>query len=1262
MIDENQLDEWVRGHARDAQGLIVELIYRLVAASSPEPKRRRFPLGDSIGQSGPDGILDTDFGFPPFVPEGISYWEIGTGVNAGNKATSDYSDLTDRTPVEVRLESAFIFVTPLSGRRDWQYSWKENAQATWIREKRERNEWKEVCVIDGTVLIDWLRHFPAVELWLANAMGFPAQQIESVEQHWIDLKEIGSPPPLIPDIFLANRDGARAKLKDLFNGITLQLKLDTHFPSQVADFIAAHIESLDRDAKMDLAGRCLIISCAEAWKAIMNPLVPHFLVADFDLNDDSGTKLLSGAQRAGHKVVYRGLPGGIPHPNKASLPNPRSNQVKEALEKAGYSTEKARTIAQKSGGNLGAMLRLLHNLSLMPEWAQGTDASELAIAELLGAWSDQSEADKAVAEKLSGKAYGEWIRIMREIALRPDTPLNHHNETWKVISRYEGWYALGPNLFDDHLNCFKKIAVEALRERDPQFELQSDKRLMASIYGKVLDKSYPLRRGLAESLALIGSHPEALKSCSTGKANETSVLAIREILSDADWILWASLNDLLPLLAEASPDEFLKAVEMALNSENCPFDAVFAQEGSGILGRNYMTGLLWALETLAWDADYLIRVVVLLSQLAEKDPGGNWANRPANSLSTILLPWFPQTCAPVPMRKAAVSILIKEHPEVAWNLLLSLLPQSHQISHGSRKPAWREIIPDDWFERASPREYYEQVDIYAELITSAAMSNLSKLVSLIDRLNDFPPQARDQILAHLGSDALISMPEAKRIPLWTEITNLIIKHRKFVDSKWAMKADEVDKISKIAEKLEPKSPIYRHRRLFSERDFDLYEKIGDHEELIKALDDRRQKAVVEISELEGMDAVLEFAKAVESPWRVGFALGVSAQIEAEPFIFPSLLDSEDKSQMQFVGGFVRGRFLSRQWQWVDEIDTNAWTTSQKGQFLAFLPFISDTWKLLPQLLREDESPYWSKTNVNPDGGDQNLEMAIDRLIEHGRAHEAILCFEQMRYKKRRLNSRQAVRVLQAMLHSSDDLKKMDAHAVVEVIKALQDDMSTNQDDLSQIEFAFLPLLDGHLGASPKLLEQRLADDPEFFCEIIRAVFRSNKEDSQVEEPTEKKKNIASLAYSLLHNWRTPPGSQKDGTYNGEAMEYWLGRVKEICRESEHLDIGLSTAGQVFIHIPSDPDGFWMHHSAAKVLNAKENKRIRDGYLIARINSRGGYFSTAGENERKLAAEYRERAEEAEAHGYHRLAATMRELSAIYQRDAEREETRTLYDE
>ncbi|MCK5714107.1 MAG: hypothetical protein KAI25_15400, partial [Hyphomicrobiaceae bacterium] len=340
----------------------------------------------------------------------------------------------------------------------------------------------------------------------------------------------------------------------------------TRFPDQLADFIAAYVAIMDDDAKADAVGRCLIISGADGWNAITTLREAHVLIANFDIDDtdSTGTKLLERARRAGHATIFGGMPGGIPHPNRVSIPSPKSYQIKEVLEKGGYKEERARILAQKSDGNLSSLLRCLQNLSFMPEWSQGTDAAELAIAELLGAWREDSEADKAVAEELSKKAYGEWIGKMREIVLRPSTPLIQRDGAWKVVARHEGWYTLGPRIFDEHLERLKEAAVSVLRERDPQFELSPDERYAACIHGKVLTHSCLLRKGLMESLALLGSHPKALTSCSFGKAETTAVLAVRDVLAGADWVLWASLNDLLPLLAEAAPGEFLDAVENAL--------------------------------------------------------------------------------------------------------------------------------------------------------------------------------------------------------------------------------------------------------------------------------------------------------------------------------------------------------------------------------------------------------------------------------------------------------------------------------------------------------------------------------------------------------------------------------------------------------------------------------------------------------------------------------------------------------------------------
>ena len=277
------------------------------------------------------------------------------------------------------------------------------------------------------------------------------------------------------------------------------------------------------------------------------------------------------------------------------------------------------------------------------DWAQHSDATYLALAILIGAWNEKSKSDIEAISQLLGIGYDAWLQKAREILHCPDSPLSLKDGVWKVIDRAQLWDLLGARILDRDLDTFKSLAVGILKAPDPAFELPADQRFAASIHGKVLDHSPVLRKGVAEGLAILGSRPDACSKCSQGKAEVISVLGIREILTDADWVLWGSLNGLLPTLAEAAPGEFLDAVEKALRLTPCPFDALFAQEGDGITGGNYVTGLLWALEGLAWGEQCLVRVCVVLGELASHDPGGQWGNRPSRSLATILLPWLPQT-------------------------------------------------------------------------------------------------------------------------------------------------------------------------------------------------------------------------------------------------------------------------------------------------------------------------------------------------------------------------------------------------------------------------------------------------------------------------------------------------------------------------------------------------------------------------------------------------------------------------------------------
>ena len=686
----------------------------------------------------------------------------------------------------------------------------------------------------------------------------------------------------------------------------------------------------------------------------------------------------------------------------------------------------------------------------------------------------------------------------------------------------------------------------------------------------------------------------------------------------------------------------------------CPFDELFSQEGNGITGRNYLTGLLWALEGLAWDEQYLVRVCVALGELASHDPGGQWANRPSNSLATILLPWLPQTLASVDKRKVAVRTILNEWPDIAWNLIIQLLPGQYQTSFGSHKPSWRKTIPDDWGKGVTHQEYWQQASFYAELAVAAAGQDTDRLSALIDHFDNLPEPAFDQLLQVLTSKPISELPEEQRLSIWDHLTKFTNKHRRHSDAKWALPDELITRIEQVAEQLAPTNPFNLYQHLFTDRDFDLYEESGDWEEQRKKLETRREAAILEIFQQDGAEGVIRFAESVSSPGQVGHALGVITDSVIERTFLPHFLDSADNRRKALVSGFIWRRYHLKGWAWCDEINKSDWTPEQVGQFLACLPFTKGAWDRASEWFQAHEGEYWTRTGANAYQADGDFAIAIEKLIEHGRPHAAINCLDRMRHDKQPIDSNQCVRALLAALSSSEPSYTMDGYHIVELIKFLQAEPSVNQDDLFRVEWAYVPLLDGHRGAAPQFLESRLANDPEFFCEVIRLIYRSKKEDQPSKKPTEESKAIATNAWRLLHEWKTPPGKQKDGTFSEERFAEWLQRVKEACTASGHLEVALINIGEVLIHAPPDPDGLWIRRAVAAALNDREADDMRDGYRTGTYNSRGVHWvDPTGKPERELAEQFRSKAEEVENAGFQRFAVTLRGLADSYDREAER---------
>ena len=1264
IITADNLNEYAS--RRGSQGVIPELVHWLVQNSVSSLSECRIPYGDQIHQQGWDGLVDTADEFREFVPAGKSYWEIGTGKDPQTKATKDFSKRLNALSQTDRSDASYIFVTPRSSGWD---------QAKW-RQDRKDSGWAQIRIIDGIKLANWLREFPALGNWMATKTGIAPRLggISTPREHWDIVLGRGDPkdPPLPTTLFMAARLNACDALASIFKGDTQRLLLFAESEFDVQDFVAAYLASLGEKGKI-YADKCLFINDENAWRSVAEVRRRHILVASpkLGLDSESNMDLQTVAKNKGHAVIiplFHAWSGESPQIMK--LRSPSQHEIETVLKEAGYLDVRARELSGIGGDSISALQRYLLGLDILPPYATWDNVRGLAQAGFLGKWDGKNKADREAIEGFLGKDYGEWTETLRPDVLRSGTPLVQTNEKWRLIVRGEAWNALGNQITDEDLDRFQEMTVTILGERDPKFDLPEGERFAAGIFGKQLKYSKLLREGLAETLALLGSKPQSLSSCSHSKAEDTAILTVRRLLNKASWDRWTSLDAHLPLLAEAAPDEFLDAVESVLiDLDQSPFHNVFAQEGQGAVfgGWNYMSGLLWALETLAWHPDHLIRVAVILADMASIDPGGNWMNRPANSLTKILLPWFVQTAAPFQKRESSIKAVLKEQPDVGWKLILSLLPHNYGVTHESHKPTWRDYIPRDWENKVAPFDYWKQIVAYTGIAVELAKANSKKLNELIKEIANLPQDSREVILNHLASDKIVKLSEIERFPLWENMNKLVQRHRKHANAEWALAEETIEKVEKIANILEPKDLLLKYRQFFTGQYFDLMDGIGSSKEQFERLNKIQQNIMQIIFDNKSFEDILNFVRNVASPRDVGHALGsIDIDEKSETDILLSILDSTNNADKEFLWGFVNMRYRICGCNWIDHLLTKGWVIEQMVKFLILLPFEEKIWKRIENILPEQyQIFYWQNVETFFCNPHDDIIIPVEKLLKYNRPISAIHYMADMiNHNNNNFNEKLALRALLLVHQHSSEIHKLNQNLVITLIENLQKSKTIDQDVLSTIEWQFLPLLDKFPISSPITLEKKLAFDPKFFIEVLSRVFRSEseKEDSNIVEIDEQANLLARNAYALLSNWTRCPGTMDDGSFDADVFQKWLREALRIAQHEGYSDVAQSQIGRILGTAPPDSSGLWIHEVVAETLDKRNAQAMRSGYTAGLFNQRGVYSPTGGKEELKLAEKNREKADALDQRGFSRFATAMREFAKRYERDAEREAREGFFDD
>lgn len=1061
-------------------------------------------------------------------------------------------------------------------------------------------------------------------------------------------------PALMKDLLLSHRGPATSALDRISNATSDELGLQTRFPREVISFIAAYLAD---KAIMDatVVQQWTIVRDRESWLRVAGTrdgrrvLVAHPNL-QFEANRGEFTQL---ARSGGHAVVFPTLAKRTDDDAVVPLPEPTRHEVAEILKKHAVPEIEADSLATRSNGNLPLLLRYLTGTPERPAWAAEDKAAALRPLALLGGWRTDLPGDIEAVSGLIGRDYHEWVSTLFPVLNGAEPPFVHSVNVFRPVSRYENWQLLGGYLADDDLARFQATATKVLQASDAKFDLEEDQRAFSAIHGKRPEYSDTLREGLAATLALMGAEREALTHCHPHQVRNTVYSVVHDVLAGADWKRWASLGSMLSSFAEADPDAYLKIIEQDLRDpETCQLKHLFTETRGGVFGGFYHAGLLWSLEVLAWNPDYLSRVALVLAALAKFKLPGNIANNPLSVLRSIFLSWMPQTIASIEQRKVAVQNVVRADPAAGWQLLLSLLPEGHSSTSPNQRPLWRRWIPRDWRAGGAPGERGQQEEIYGDLALAAAGTDAGRMKELLEHLPYLPVRAFHAMVARIRDLESETWTEAERAPVWEELGRLVSRHRRFTKTDWAMPPDIVDLLAVLVTELEPVQPEVRYQRLFNSQNFDLYES-EDYTENDRLIAGRRDAALKEIREKVGIEGIITFAHAVKFPWDVGLALGRIGDTATDRALLPSFVDSADGVMVDLVRGYVWARHHVAGMDWLDGLNLSDWSPARIGMFFALVPFGRDVWTRAEKLLGPAPSEYWHRIQVRPRGTETEITEAVEKLIAFGRGVSAIHGLNTLLYQKSKFAPALGLRAVDAYLRSPELRGQGDHFELDEVVKYLQEHPETDQEALARLEWSLLPILDRLHDRAPVALEKSLARQPAFFAELLSFSYRRKGTPKRAEPLDEKAKETATRAVRLLRGWRTVPGSTA-GEFDPAAFRSWVAEAQKLCEASGRWEVAQAYIGHVLAYGPKDPDGFWLHRAAAEVLDAKGNGGMIGGLVSEYFSQRGVYSPSGGKAEGELAARYEKMGQEADTAGFPQLAAGMRGLADTYRREAERQ--------
>lgn len=1217
----NDIETWA--DTVDCKYHLPHLIRKLILATldNNSIKHIHFPYGDDIQTGGFDGELVTE-SENMFVPFGESVWEFGTTNNKKGKADEDYDKRKQDPLGKNPIETTYININAK----------KYRDKNKWVEEKNSDGFWKDVRYIDAIDIEQWLELAPTVELWLAEKLRKSTLGIYTAEEYWRLWSENGS-IKIIPEILLGS---SRLNEIDIVKSFLTSGENTLYIKSITTDEAIAFPLAIFKQLGDAFFANVVVIDNRESFNQFIQTDKPLFIVAKFNIDNID----LRSAIHKGHKIIIPlSLAEEVFSEQKIQLPIVSRDTFEKGLEEMGIDSEQSRILTKNSGRNISVLKRLLKfDYGTKPKYLDDVQIRDVIPILLINRFSENSDGDKIIIEKLSGKPADECIQFLRVLLTLEDSPVYYINGIWRLVSPTDAWLHFAKYVTHGDLINIQDICLEVLSEVSYKYTLPLENR-GTFYYTSENESKYSsnLKEGICETLAIISVFGEGYGINSISNISSYTNSIIGKIL-EMDIVIWRSLSHNLMLLAEASPNVFLSNLERIIKDNSVT--AFFEVEQGILYTSNDLPSLLWCLDIIAWFPEHLMRVSTALCEIISLSPESfPSTNTPINTLKSIYRTWYPQTNTSLDDRKRILEILVKRYPDTLYQLLYSLAGSQHDTAFHSPRPKWR-LFSELREIQVTQKEVYYMHSFCIENILEMSKNNIERILSIIDLLDDIE---WDKIETALGViETGLYYGEEDRNHIYHKFRKLIGNHRSFPTAHWSLPNEILDKIEQNALKFKSEDDILSNSYLFEEHHPEFIEGREEHD--FNKLDDkilsRRLQFVEAILNKYNIDKIFELSHETEYPYLYGNVLAISDNIsQDDKYAIYRLVESDDKCLLNLGSAFIRisenRTDFQTQSEILHELIKSGLSTQGIVNFLISLRDRVDLWKFISDLHDEQvESLYWkSKQGFLYTDSKEDLFYSLDKLQEYNKPITFLNTLGWGSYLyKATLTSEEILTALENVsLTDSEDTSNFDYHHFRNLLDFLYSKNDYDIERGARIEMKFIFVFSGTGSYSPKpknlytLMSQK---STEYFGILSQVYLPEDDEHRELE--IEKVKNspnhreILKAGWNILESFNKIPSQREDGSLDDEVFRKWIFDVRNLAEINSRTKITDDCIGKLLAKYPVNMnEGKGFPIEIYNVIEEIGTKEIKLGFRVQISNNLGftsrGAF--AGGNIERFRANY-----------------------------------------